>query len=409
MSIITIIIRILEGVLMVYLGLASLYIFVFGVANLFNYQPRKSAESRKRRFAVLIPGYKEDAVIVSVAQDALKQDYPKELFDVVVIADSFQPETLAQLRKLPIRLIEVDFDISTKSKALNAAMHEIGNDYEVALILDADNLMKEGFVGKINQAFDRGFIAVQGHRMAKNQNTNMAILDGVSEEINNSIFRKGHRVLGFSSALIGSGMAFEYAFFKSLMSDIKAIGGFDKELELRLLKDKHAIEYVEDAIVLDEKVQKTEVFAKQRKRWLSAQLVYFGRFASSGIQELFLSGNVDFADKVYQMILPPRILLIGTVSLLTIFVGFIQTLFPIWTKAQLLFDFSSWFFIWLLCLLAFLFSIPRAYYNKRTAGALMGLPRGFIVMFMSLFRLKGANKRFIHTSHGVDETKDQED
>jgi hypothetical protein len=50
--------------------------------------------------------------------------------------------------------------------------------------------------------------AVQGHRTAKNTNNSWAILDAISEEINNNIFRKGHRVLGLSSAIIGSGMAF---------------------------------------------------------------------------------------------------------------------------------------------------------------------------------------------------------
>jgi cellulose synthase/poly-beta-1,6-N-acetylglucosamine synthase-like glycosyltransferase len=324
---------------------------------------------------------------------------------VVIIADSFQPETIEKLKKLPIKLIEVVFENSTKSKALNAAMKTIGDDYDVALVLDADNIMALDFVEKINAAFDRGFIAVQGHRAAKNTNTNMAVLDAVSEEINNSIFRKGHRVLGFSSALIGSGMAFQYSFFKSIMLDIKAIGGFDKELELRMLKDRHKIEYVEDALVLDEKVQKTEVFTNQRKRWLSAQFIYFGRYIGPGIKELIKSGNFDFADKVYQMIQPPRILLVGIVSILTFLMALVNAFASFWMWNNLILDFSSWLVVWLLVILAFMFSIPRKFYNKQTANALMSLPKGFILMFASLFKLKGANKKFIHTSHGVNESE----
>jgi len=43
----------------------------------------------------------------------------------------------------------------------------------------------------------------------------LALLDGISEEINNNIFRKGHQTLGLSSALIGSGMALIMSFLEA--------------------------------------------------------------------------------------------------------------------------------------------------------------------------------------------------
>lgn len=394
--------KLIELLVFAYLGLAALYIFIFGFASLFSYRRTSTENGRKRKFAVLIPGYKEDAVIVDVARLALLQKYPKDLFEVIVIADSFTSETLTELRQIPVRVIEVSFELSTKSKALNEAMRQIGDGYDVALILDADNVMSTDFLLRINQAFDHGFLAVQGHRIAKNMNTNMAILDAVSEEMNNSIFRKGHRILGFSSALIGSGMAFEYRFFKSLMAEIDAVGGFDKELELRMLKDHHKIEYVENAIVMDEKVQKKDVFATQRKRWLSAQFIYFKRYAASGMRELIKSGNFDFADKVYQMIMPPRILLIGLVSMITLIMAAVNLFAPYWMWTYLFFDFSTWLVIWLLCFFAFIFAVPLKFYNIETVKALGSLPQGFLIMLINLFRLKGANKKFIHTEHGVD-------
>ncbi|MEL6483393.1 MAG: glycosyltransferase family 2 protein, partial [Bacteroidota bacterium] len=308
---------VLESVLLLYFGVAALYIFVFAFAGLFSARKRNPKSDRQHRFAVLIPGYKEDNVIIEVAEHALRQNYPENSFEVVIIADSFLPKTLNALKALPIRLVEVSFEKSTKSKALNKAMETIGDGYDIALVLDADNLMEPDFLTKMNRAFNSGFRIVQGHRIAKNQNTPMAILDAISEEINNHIFRKGHRVLGLSSALIGSGMAFDYAFFKEMMANVNAIGGFDKELELKLLRDGNTIEYLNDAYVLDEKVQKSEVFANQRKRWLSAQFVYFRRYVLSGLKELFLKGNLDFADKVYQMVSPPRVLLLGLVMGIT--------------------------------------------------------------------------------------------
>ena len=136
-----------------------------------------------------MPGYKEDEVSLEGARHALQQNYPTGFFDVVIIADSFQQYTLTALKSLPLKVIEVSFDKSTKSKALNKAMATLSNEYDIAVVLDADNLMANDFLSKVNAAFAHGCTAVQGHRAAKNINNSWAILDAVSEEINNNIFR----------------------------------------------------------------------------------------------------------------------------------------------------------------------------------------------------------------------------
>jgi len=399
MSSIQIIVTFFELVFYIYFASAAVYVVIFAFAGIFPLKQKTSCSLKYNKFAILIPGYKEDAVIVDVAKEALKQDYPGDKYDIVIIADSFQAPTLIELRRLPVKLVEVSFDVSTKSKALNKAMETIGDDYDVALILDADNVMETDFVLKINQAFNNGFHVVQGHRVAKNMNTSFAVLDAISEEVNNHIFRKGHRKLGFSSALIGSGMAFDYNFFKETMANIKAIGGFDKELELKLLKNRNKIQYLHNALVFDEKVQKSDVFAKQRKRWLSAQFVYFGRYFFPGLYHLFFKGNIDFFDKVYQMVSPPRILLIGLTSIITFFYALVFFLFP----ENQLFTFSvkHWIVVFLLVIFAFLLSIPLRFYNKNTLIAVLTLPKAFALMFLSLFKLRGANKKFIHTEHGT--------
>ncbi len=389
----------LEILLVGYFGFAVLYVFVFSLAGLFSTKERKNIENKQRKFAVLIPGYKEDNVILEVAEQAIKQQYPNHLFEVIIIADSFQKQTLAQLAKLPIRVVEVSFEKSTKSKALNATMEIIGDAYDVALVLDADNIMEEDFIAKVNEVFNQGYKVVQGHRVAKNLNTSFAILDAISEEINNHIFRKGHSVLGLSSALIGSGMAFDYGYFKSMMKKINAVGGFDKELELRLLRSGEKIAYLHDGLVLDEKVQKAAVFSNQRKRWLSAQFIYFRRFFWSGVQELFTKGNIDFFDKVYQMVSPPRILLIGLVSI----ISFLYLLYGLTTACLgfLIVPPALWYAIFILLVFAIVWAIPAQFYHRTTLKAVLTLPKAFFLMFLSLFKLKGANKKFIHTQHGT--------
>ncbi len=393
-----ILLLIIEYTLFFYLLLATLYIFIYSVAGLFYRQKQKDNVSKVRKFAILIPGYKEDAVIVHVAKEATLQDYPKDKFEVIVIADTFKKETLDALRKLPVRVVEVVFEVSKKSKALNKCMEIIGDNYDVAFILDADNIMKKDVLTKINAAFDRGFDAVQGHRTAKNLNAAFAILDALSEEINNHIFRKGHRVLGISSALIGSGMGLDYALFKKTMDTIDSVGE-DKEIELKIIKKGYTIEYVHDAIIYDEKTQESGNFVNQRRRWIAAQLGYFRSNFLDGILALITKGNYDYFDKVMQMIQPPRILLTGILFFLSLLYGIIHFLPYPWLQQYFAPGFYWWLGLFVGTALALLFAIPVRFYNKQTFLALLSLPKGFVLMFLSLLKVRGASKQFLHTEH----------
>src|SRR5690606_24787283 len=130
---------------------------------------------------------------------------------------------------------------------LNYLLNTINeNDYDIALVLDGDNIMQPGFLEKINTAFNNGFNAVQGHRTAKNKNTPLATLDALSEEINNHLFRKAQRVLGFSCALIGSGMAFQFKKLKEIYNKPGIIDNpaCDREVDFEIMKADITIEYL---------------------------------------------------------------------------------------------------------------------------------------------------------------------
>lgn len=392
--------NVLTYILFAYFAMATLYVFVYATAGLFYKQVHTNKPiTKQRKFAVLIPGYKEDAVIVNVAKQALNQEYPKELYEVIVIADSFSEDTLKKLRALPIRVVVVEFEISKKSKALNKCMQVIGDDYDVAFILDADNIMEYNVLTRINEAFDHGFVAVQGHRTALNMDASFAILDAMSEEINNHIFRKGHRVLGMSSALIGSGMGIEYSLFKKTMATVDSVGE-DKEVELKMIKKGVKIEYVDDAIIYDEKTKKSDVFVNQRRRWIAAQLDYFRSHFLDGLRELILRGNVDYFDKVMQMIQPPRILLTGILFIIAVISLAFHFFAPTALTVYFVPGFEAWLALFILTVLSLFFSVPHKFYNIRTFKAMLRIPQGFILMIISLLKIKGASKRFLHTTHG---------
>lgn len=381
---------IIEIILLGYLGLTGLYLFFFALASLFPLKAKTASNESFAHFAVIIPGYSEDEVILDVAREALTQLYPVDKYDVIIIADHFQEHTLMQLKQMPVKVFDVKFDISTKTRAINHALRNLPDDvYDAVCILDADNIMESDFLSKLNHSLSAGYIAVQGHRIAKNINTNFALLDAISEEINNQIFRKGQRVFGLSSALIGSAMAFEYKFFKSMMQEVEVVGGFDKELEIRLLRDNNSIDYLPDALVYDEKVQNVKVFSQQRRRWLSAQLHYFGMSFFPATKALFKKGNVEYFNKAVQYLQLPRILLLGLTAIFALSSGLLG--FPTLT--------FWWLTAFALVVTALILAVPLKFYRFETLVAILYLPIGFFYMFLSLLKIRGANKKFIHTKH----------
>ncbi len=364
------------------------YLFIFSLASRLGTPKKLPATESRKRFAVIFPAYKEDRVIEKAVRTFLEQDYPRELYDVVVVSDQMQESTNEALSQLPIHLLKANYTDSSKAKALGLAMsQEVCTASDVIAIMDADNTVSPDFLLEMNKAFSAGRKAVQAHRVAKNLNTSIAILDAVSEEINNSIFRKGHVVLGLSSALVGSGMAIETAWFARNVNRLQTAGE-DKELESLLLRERTHIEYLDHVRVEDEKTQKKEVIQKQRRRWLAAQ---YGSLwdALPYLPKELLRGNIDFVDKVFQWAMLPRVILIFltfVLSVLSMFVGLSLSI--------------KW---WSLCVLlgvAMIAGIPSELMNRKLLKAVLQLPAIVFIMVGNMFRLKGAYKKFIHTEHG---------
>ena len=387
------ILLILDWVLYVLFAINILYLLVYSLASL-RRKPAKMAPAKEhKRIALLIAAYREDAVIMDTVQACLVQDYPSDRYDVVVISDHMQPSTNEKLRALPIKLLQVDFEKSTNTKSLKAALEYLGKDsYENALIIDADNIINSSYLVELNSAFAYPKVqVVQTHRIAKNLNTNMAYLDAISEEINNSIFRLGHVNLGMSAALIGSGMAFEYSLFYKAMMSNTSVGGFDRVLEMKLLYHRIFFHYLPDTYVLDEKIQKTKNFYQQRRRWLSAQYYSFGEFVNH-LFPAIRDRKWDFCDKLFQQASFSRVLLLG-------FTFIFSVCFSIWFPALA----YKWWVIFGVLLLALAVAIPRRFWKWRLLKSICFVPYSFLNFFINLFRLKEANKKFIHTAHGIEE------
>lgn len=370
------------------LGTSVLYLFVFALLSHIKRKDIYPAAGKLHRFVILYPAYKEDRVIENAISNFLEQDYPKSCYDVVVISDQMQDDTINRIKSMPVTLMEVHFQQSSKAKAMQYAMENLDkNTYDMVVIMDADNTVEPNFLHELNKAYHSGCLVIQAHRMAKNLNTDTAILDAVSEEINNSIFRKGHVRLGLSAALIGSGMAIDFQWFKKNIFKLQTAGE-DKELEALLLKENIFIEYLEHVNVYDEKTQKDSTFYNQRRRWLASQLFAIKNNIGKLPGALF-DGKFDYANKICQWMMLPRVLLLGFIGIISIIVLLYQ-----WTWA------IKWFILELLLVITLSLAVPDYLVNEQFKKAVWKAPKLFLLMTLNLFRLRGVNKKFIHTEHG---------
>lgn len=381
--------HLLLWLLAVYLSFNCIYLAFFAVAGLF---PLKAAEKNAasyQKIAVLFPSYRADEVIIESAQAALAHDYGG-VFKIIVIADGLMEKTKQTLKEMGAEVIEVFFEQSTKGKSLLQAMdHLQGRGFDIALVLDVDNIMGADSLRAINTAFQRGAKVIQLHRTAKNLDSSFAFLDACNEEVNNQIYRKGQAVLGLSPALIGSGMAFDFTYFHSLLKNVGNTTGEDKKMDFLMAADRVRVVYLNDVLVYDEKVSNARVFTTQRTRWIASQLEFLGSYTTTGIKELF-KGNFEFFNKTLQTMLMPRILLLGL-----LFVMALQSFFNPFGPAK-----ELWLALFACICITLLISVPRRFYrDSRLYLAIWQIPRAMLGMVIALFSIGKVKKSNLATPH----------
>lgn len=404
MEIIWLIIHIIEILLWLLLAASGAYILFFALVSILwkktesplsaylEGQIRSMREPRQHTFLVLYPAYNEDRVIINSVHTFLGQYYPYKGFHVAVISDHMQPETNEQLAQLPITLLQPVFEKSSKAKAMQYALQQIQGEYDYVVILDADNVVESDFLARLNDVCNKGYNAIQCHRCAKNSNNNIAVLDGVSEEINNTLFRKAHNRIGLSSALIGSGMCFRFKWFKENVYKLSTAGE-DRELEALLLRQKIHIHYEPDIHVYDEKVSNKDNFQKQRLRWMTAQIQSLFSLLPY-VPKALMDGNIDYLDKTFQQALIPRSMLI----VLTFMLALVVTILSLdWC--------IKWWLLFLFICLSLYVSTPKQLRSHSVFGKILSIPMLVWKMVLNILKIDRKNTDFIHTTHDHEEKK----
>lgn len=171
------------------------------------------------------------------------------------------------------------------------------------------------------------------------------------------------------------------------MLNIKAVGGFDRELELTLLYQGKRFYYLPDTFVFDENPEYEGLLPSAPS--LAFSTVALLQDICKILGKSACRPQLGFCDKMFQQVSIPRLLLLGFTFFLLCSAHAITG-----CGAEVVGAFA-------LLVAALLIAVPKRFYTRRLAVALLSLPYTFLLMAANIFKLRGANKNFIHTRHGV--------
>lgn len=313
-----------DGVLFAFVCLTVVYMGIFAMASMFSQHENTPKSRVENRFIILIPAYKNGPSAEQTVRSILGQTYPQRLFDVTVIADHLDEMSNFRLAQQPITLLTPNFTKSSRAKSLQLAINNLPQFklYDIAVVLNPGNIVEPEFLTQMNDAYEAaGTKAIQCHMLSQNRDTVSARLSAIFEEINNSIFRRGHVTLGLSAAASNSAMAFDFNWFKTNIMTTKTTWD-DKELEARLLRQHIFVDYFDDIMVFSEKTRNAEDFNRQRGRWLLSHLATLFRNIRF-LPWAIIQRHYDLIDKIIQWLLIPRIIMMGIIVMIGIFMPFI--------------------------------------------------------------------------------------
>lgn len=316
------IINILLLIFQIFFFLIGIYYFitsVFGLAEKIygkaskNYLPIK-------KFAVFIPAHNEEIVIENIVDNLKQLNYPKDSYDIYVIADNCTDNTAAAARAAGANVLERnDNKKRGKGYALQWAFEKIlydeGSDYDGAVIFDADNLVSRNFLREMNNKLCDGHKVIQGYIDSKNPNdTWITASYSIAFWSSNRLFQCARSFLGMSCEIGGTGFCVDVEVLKRIGWNATCLVE-DLEFTMKLMLNNIKVGWAHEAIVYDEKPLTLAQSWRQRRRWMQG----FADVCSRYFVRLFIKGmrerNAALIDcAVYT--LQPYVLLAGGIMLL---------------------------------------------------------------------------------------------
>lgn len=262
------------------------FLFVFYAAyyvliSVFAFKKSKSfgQASHNHRFAAVIAARNEDQVIGNLVQSLKEQDYPAELFDIIVIPNNCTDNTRKVAQQAGATILDCTEKVKSKGQVLAFAFDYILKEmdhYDAFCIFDADNLVDPNFLKEMNNALCSGVKVAQGYRDSKNPiDSVISSCHSIYYYCVNGLYNRARSVLGLSAIITGTG-------FMASADTIRQLGGWntktmteDLEFTALCILNGINIHWIQEAIVYDEQPITFKQSWDQRVRW------------STGIQQCF--------------------------------------------------------------------------------------------------------------------------
>lgn len=264
------------GIILSYMLIYKAIYWIIGIFFTRNFKPAK----KKHKYAILIAARNEKNVIGNLLDSINRQDYPKKLITTFVVADNCTDDTAEIARKHGAICYErFDNEHKTKGFALQYLLDKIGEDYgrmsfEGYFIFDADNLLKDDYISRMNDAFDSGEKIITSYRNTKNFDENWIASTYAIHWLRS--IRSNHRarsVLRLATNIQGTGFLFTNEIVRDGWKYTSLTE--DRALTADAVAQGYRITYNDKAMFYDEQPTSLKIALRQRTRWSKGHLLAF--------------------------------------------------------------------------------------------------------------------------------------
>ncbi len=301
------------------------YLFFLAAVSLRPEKGKKRYPARTR-FGIIIPAHNESDLIGHTLAQAQAVDYPRDLYEVIVIADNCVDDTEEIARSYGVTCWRRrDIDNRGKGNVLHwvfPRLLEYG-DHGAYLIIDADTHMDADFLSVVNSHFCGGAKVVQGYSQVRHpERSPMESLAFLGFALNRNLRYRGRSRLGWTTNLMGTGMCF--------LREVIAQHGWnttsmveDIEYEMFLHLNDIRVSFATDAKISVELHKSVQQSKGQRTRWDIGKFEVRNRFLPKLLKDFFRKKDLSYLDSSMELILPPFSLFCVIVLICcTLFFGF---------------------------------------------------------------------------------------
>ena len=248
-----------------------LYQFIISLCSFVKIKEKPLKEDKQHRFMTIIPAHNEEKVVVNLVESLKKLDYPKDLYDIYVIADNCTDKT-AEVAKKAGAIVYERFDEAHKTKghALQwflAQKIEEDAPYDAFCIFDADNIVDENFLKVMNKKLCQGEEVVQGYKDIKNPSDSWVSAGyAIFYWTMHRFYHLARYNIGLSPFMNGTGFMVKFDVIKPQGWNTKTLTE-DIEFSLKRIIEGKKLGWARDAIVYDEQPVGFKQSWTQRSRW----------------------------------------------------------------------------------------------------------------------------------------------